>query len=103
MASRVDQAEFLSARVGADTLVPVSAADGAGGPRFALPGARGNSLPVLAYSFGRDVLAVLLFIDGHVVADGLLILAVHGNRQPGFGENLLQRLLGRRLGGDRCE
>ncbi|GAA0602346.1 hypothetical protein GCM10009416_45230 [Craurococcus roseus] len=50
VAGRVDQAEFLSARVGADTLVPVAAADGAGGPRFTLPGARGNPLPVLAYS-----------------------------------------------------
>lgn len=61
-ASRLDSADFLSARVGSDTLVPVSAADGAGGPRFTLPGARGSSLPVLAYNeesgLGRILRAV---------------------------------------------
>lgn len=62
VAGRLDGADFPSVRVGSDTLVPVAAADGAGGPRFALPGARGASLPVLAYSeesgLGRILRAV---------------------------------------------
>lgn len=62
VAGRLDGADFASVRVGGDTLVPVCAADGAGGPRFALPGARGGALPVLAYSeesgLGRILRAV---------------------------------------------
>ena len=62
VAGRLNGADFPSVRVGSDTLVPVAAADGAGGPRFALPGASGASLPVLAYSeesgLGRILRAV---------------------------------------------
>lgn len=64
VAGRLEGAEFLAVRVGADTLVPVSAADGAGGPRFALPGARGNSLPVLAYSEESGLGRILRAVGG---------------------------------------
>lgn len=75
MAGRLDGADFLSARVGADTLVPVSAADGAGGPRFALPGARGSSLPVLAYSEESGLGRILRAVGGRA-PDGARLEAV---------------------------
>ncbi len=62
VASRLGSADFLSARIGTDTLVPVAAVDGAGRPRFVLRGARGSSVPLLAYNeesgLGRILRAV---------------------------------------------
>lgn len=50
--------QFRSVRLGADTLLPVSAPDAAGtAPRFAMPGVQTEPLPLLAYTsesgFGR--------------------------------------------------
>ncbi|HYI81823.1 MAG TPA: LysR family transcriptional regulator [Acetobacteraceae bacterium] len=64
VASRLDTAEFLSTRVGADTLVPVAVADAAGKPRFAIPGARGSSLPVLAYNEESGLGRILRTVGG---------------------------------------
>ena len=73
--SRLDSPDFLSARVGADTLVPVAAADGAGGPRFALPGAHGSALPVLAYNEESGLGRILGAVRAHV-SDGARLEAV---------------------------
>lgn len=47
---RLDAGQFRSIRVGHDALVPVSAPDGAGQPRFALPGTAAAPLPHLCYA-----------------------------------------------------
>ena len=74
-ASRLDSPDFQSARVGSDTLVPVAAADGAGGPRFALPGARGGVLPVLAYNEESGLGRILRAAQGQA-SDGARLEAV---------------------------
>jgi DNA-binding transcriptional LysR family regulator len=76
VAGRLDAAEFLSARVGADTLLPVAAAaDGAGGPRFAMPGARGSALPVLTYNEESGLGRILRAVGGRA-PDGARLEAV---------------------------
>jgi LysR family transcriptional regulator, hypochlorite-specific transcription factor HypT len=74
-ASRLDPAVFLSVRTGADTLVPVAAADGTGRPRFALPGARGGTLPVLAYHEASGLGRILRAVHG-TASDGARLEAV---------------------------
>ena len=58
--SRLDPGQFRSATVGGDLLVPVTAPDDKGAPRFTLPG-ESDALPHLAYSqesgMGRIVAA----------------------------------------------
>lgn len=47
---RLDPGQFRSVEVGSDLLIPVTAPDQTGAPRFALPGAAGAPIPHLAYS-----------------------------------------------------
>ena len=48
--TRLEAPAFRSVRVGADTLLPVCAADEAGRPRHPLRGSSGEPVPLLAYS-----------------------------------------------------
>jgi DNA-binding transcriptional LysR family regulator len=63
VANRLDPAGFRFARIGTDTLLPVTVPDKAGKPRFALPRRPGSPLPILDYSaesgLGRIVRALL--------------------------------------------
>ncbi len=79
---RLDARQFRSVRVGEDLLVPVSAPDGAGGPRFRLPGSTQAPVPYLAYAevsaLGRAVASALtpreVWLDQVFVAHQAVLL-----------------------------
>jgi DNA-binding transcriptional LysR family regulator len=53
--TRLDPLDYPSMCVGADTLLPVCASDGAGRPRFSLDAPPSDGVPILAYSAGSGI------------------------------------------------
>jgi DNA-binding transcriptional LysR family regulator len=98
-ASGLDPARFPSIKVGEDVLLPVSAADGQGGPRHRLATGSGPA-PYLAYStesgMGRIVRAAFADEDAtrlHPVVTSHLAGALRAMAQDGRGIAWLPRSL----------